>query len=225
MQVMKMAGALVAGTMMLGLAVSAGQSAETRKLQDAAGGAAKSIRVPCCKCVDGNKQYINFHTGSAAWTVKKPGAAAFTPVVNSTNPGWAPMAPANWVGAPGNPTAAGVYTYEIRFDVPRCMIAGGVSIAGKFGGDNRAKLFLDGTQIATSSGFNAAGLANFTKTGIGAGSHVIRVEVTNDGNVTALALQGTITVACPKDPNAVARNGTGGNQLASDCSSCATTRS
>ncbi|RYE03183.1 MAG: hypothetical protein EOP61_05750 [Sphingomonadales bacterium] len=180
------------------------------------------LKVPCCRCVDGNKLSVAVDTGRVSgWTVTKPGSTAAQAVVPASNPGWAPVAPASWVGAPGDPRNPGVYVYEFRFEVPRCVIPGGVSIAGRFAGDNSAKLMLDGALVATNSGFKANQITNYTKTGIGPGTHVLRVEVTNIDVVTALALSGTITVACPKDPNATAAGGGATGQLASASGSCA----
>jgi hypothetical protein len=147
------------------------------------------------------------------------------PVVAAPNGAYAALTPATWVGAPspGNQASGGVYVFQFKFDVPRCVIPGGISIAGKFAADNSAVLTLDGATLATSAGYTAVQATNYTKVGIGPGSHTVEVTVTNVSGPMAMALQGTLTVACPtkleQGNTAAADSSESDGKLASACSS------
>ena len=170
-------------------------------------GNTRVLQVPCCRCLDGNKQTVSINTGTAGWVVARPNTTAFSAVIPASNTAWATsLAPAAWVGPAGAPTTLGDYTYQIAFNVPRCTIPGGVSISGRFLADNGAKVYLDGatTPVASSLGtptygFHPGSVTPFTITGIAPGNHILRVVVNNSSSVTALALQGAITVACPNN--------------------------
>ncbi|MFZ5670974.1 MAG: hypothetical protein ACOY4K_15910 [Pseudomonadota bacterium] len=190
-------------------------------------GAAQSsrvLRVPCCKCVDGKKLEVAIDTGRVTgWTVRKPGSGPM-PVQSASNAAWASVSPASWVGPGASVTAAGEYVYELTFTVPECVIPAGVSISGRFAADNSATLFIDGNQVASTSGgiygFQAGGIAPYTITGLSPGQHTLTVEVNNAGNVTGLALSGVITVACPRDPRAIASASGQLSAISDSCSDC-----
>ncbi len=160
------------------------------------------IRVPCCRCLDGSSQTITLNTRTAPWRVSGPGLP-IQPVVAANNAAWAPVPPAGWVAPAGNPTAVGDYTYFIRFIVPNCTIPARVTISGRFGADNSARVFLDQNQIAASQGtpnygFLPGSITPFSAVA-GPGLHTIRVIVHNSGGPTGMILQGQITFTCPRE--------------------------
>jgi len=162
-----------------------------------------TVRVPCCRCLDGSQQRVNLDTRTAPWRVSGPAVVGLPLAVAATNVSWAPVPPAGWVGPPGNPTAVGDYTYAIRVFVPRCVIPARVMLSGRFGADNSARVFLDGNQIATSQGtpnygFLPGSITPFSAQ-VGPGLHTIRVIVRNIGGPTGMILQGQLTFTCPRE--------------------------
>lgn len=158
------------------------------------------VRVPCCRCVGGRPLRITINTRTAPWQVASPGSG-IGPVVPAGNVSWAPVPPAGWVGPQGAPTTVGDYTYFIRIQVPRCTIPARVTLSGRFGADNSARVFLDANQIAASQGtpnygFLPGSITPFS-TPLAPGVHTLRVIVRNIGGPTGMILQGQITVTCP----------------------------
>jgi hypothetical protein len=164
---------------------------------------AGTIRIPCCRCLDGHTQRITLDTRTAAWKVALPGSTNFQPVVPANNGAWVPVPPAGWVGPAGSPLTPGNYVYQIQFYVPPCTITPRVSIAGRFAADNSGTLLLDGQPIAVSLGaLNVGYVANavtpFTRN-VGSGLHTLQLRVFNREIWTGMVLQGAITVTCPEN--------------------------
>lgn len=176
---------------------------------DASGSAAsvRSVRAVCCKCTDGIKSTASISTGTAPWrSTSSPFSATLSPVVASGNPAWTSIAGGSWVGPAGAPTLVGSHTYELRIDVPRCVISPrALSIEGRFAADNSATVFFDNNQVAVSQGapnlgFQASGVTPFTITGVTPGAHILKIVVNNAGSVTGLNVSGQVTTACPSSP-------------------------
>jgi hypothetical protein len=173
-----------------------------------AAGPARVVRAVCCKCVDGSKQTAPINTGTAPWrvtAVPTGTTGGLGSVVAASNAAWTTLPPASWVGPQGAPTKVGDYTYELTIVVPRCAVnARAMSIEGRFAADNKATVFFNNTQIAVSQGatnlgFQAASVTPFTVTGLTPGTHTLKIVVYNMSSVTALAVQGQVTTACPSN--------------------------
>jgi hypothetical protein len=169
------------------------------------------LRVPCCKCVDGGSRTISLDTGTANWTVRRPTRSNSEPavIVPSPNGSWANVAPARWIGPSGSKISEfepGNYAYDLQLEIPTCLIPSKFSLTGRFAADNWAALLFDSRLVAKSSGppnngFTQPFVTSFS-TNVSAGVYLLRLVVRNDDFVTGLALQGAVTVSCPRDPEA-----------------------
>lgn len=161
----------------------------------------RTVQLPCCRCLDGKKTSVNVSTGAVPWNVAFGNSAA-QPVVLATNVAWTPVPPGKWVG-PGSENQ-GTYTYQMPFQVPRCLIPMRVTISGKFAADNSAQLYV-GNLVASSQGtqdygFLPGSVTPFTWSGsLAPGQNAIKVVVTNSGGATGLVVAATITISCPSD--------------------------
>lgn len=196
--------AVVCAPLALGSTFAAGQTAG-----DASGPATsvRSVKAVCCKCTDGSKPTASISTGTAPWRATSgPSSTALSPVVAAGNPAWTSVPGGSWVGPAGAPTQGGTYTYELRIEVPRCVISPrALSIEGRFAADNSATVYFDNNQVAVSQGtanlaFQPAGVTPFTITGVTPGVHILKVVVNNAGSVTGLNVSGQVTTACPASP-------------------------
>jgi hypothetical protein len=162
--------------------------------------APRIIRLPCCRCLDGKRTNVNVSTGTVPWNVAFGNSAA-QPAALTSNVAWAPVPPGHWIGT-GSETA-GNYTFQMPFQVPRCVIPMQVTISGKFAADNSAKLYIEGNLVASSLGtpnygFLPGSVTPFTWSGpLVPGAHSIKVVVTNSDGPTGLVVAATITVTCP----------------------------
>lgn len=173
-----------------------------------------SLQVPsqtpslrCCECL-GNTTTLDLSTGQASpidplWKVN--GGPAYT-----TPPyaGWATnLGPAKWIQPVPSPTpssnvAVGVFKYTLQFSVPKCTIPSEVRLEGKFAADNGANISLDGnpvTSCPTPYCFKAPGQP-LTITGIGPGTHLLTVDVKNEGGPSGLIVNAKLTRQCQKYP-------------------------
>jgi|GEM_PF-2456502 len=167
------------------------------------------VRVPCCRCVDGRVHVVNLNTRTAPWQVRRtiPLPTPFVPVVNAANAAWTTAAaPAGWVSHPSGSLPA-IYVYELRIQVPTCMIRGRVTIDGVFSADNGGALTLvrpSGPPIALGTrplpnGFT--GITSFPATAMATpGTYILRATVTNLHGPSGFVLRGRILVRCPRDP-------------------------
>jgi hypothetical protein len=163
----------------------------------------RTVRVGCCRCVDGISRSITLSTRRAPWTVDGPGAGGPVPVAPANHVAWAPVPPAGWVG-PANARHAppGVYVYELRILVPNCTIAATVSVSGRVAADNNFRLALGGNPPVTCTNnlcFQAGNVQPFGSWTLGPGLHTLRVTVNNSEGPTGMILSGTITAACPRE--------------------------
>ncbi len=143
----------------------------------------------CARCL------LDSASGQAGWTVSggPKNLAPQAPVKVTPVAGWLPVAKATWVST--NAThgdGAGVYNYEVTLCLCDPPVAGvaTASLTLAFRSDNDAKVFLNGTQIATAgnANFKAAAPATVTHNGPWqAGTNKLRIEVTNSGSYTGLA--------------------------------------
>lgn len=169
--------------------------------------AAPVVRVPCCRCVDGRVHQVNLNTRTAPWRVRAPGSLVFQPVVPAGNVAWTTLAaPAGWVSH-ANGNLPGNYVYELRIQVPRCMIRSRVTIDGVFSADNGVVLRLVppvGPQVPLGvrpppTAFT--GVTAFPATAMVApGTYILRATVTNLHGPSGFVLRGRILVRCPRDP-------------------------
>jgi hypothetical protein len=108
------------------------------------------------------------------------------------------LAPAVWIGHPGQPEDMGDYIYDLEFYVPNCMIPSQIHVIGRAAADNRASIFLDGVPVPPPvPGFTSP--TPFTAGPVtGTGVHTLRFVVTNDGGPTGLVVRAAITVRCPE---------------------------
>jgi hypothetical protein len=131
----------------------------------------------------------------------------FVPVVNAANSAWTTAAaPAGWVSHPSG-SLPGVYIYELRIQVPICMIRSRVTIDGRFSADNGGTLSLvrpNNTIVALGTrpmpnGFT--GVTNFPATAmVTPGTYILRATVRNLDGPSGFVLRGQILVRCPLDP-------------------------
>lgn len=160
----------------------------------------RAIELPCCRCLDGKKTSVNVSTGTAPWSVAFGNSGA-APAGLVSNVAWTPVPPGKWIG-PGS-DKEGDYTYQMPFQVPKCLIPMQVTISGKFAADNSAKLSIGGNVVASSQGtpnygFLPGSVTPFTWSGtLAPGPQSITVVVTNSGGPTGLVVAATITVTCP----------------------------
>jgi hypothetical protein len=153
-------------------------------------------------------------TGQPGWMlVSGPGISVpKIPVNVSPYPGWkSPALPgSSWVSTDANhgsvPGAAGNFTYEYTF----CLCRDGKqALSLSFYADNGATVYLNNTQIFTTTGsynFNgAAKVVNYSWNG-GPGTNKVRIVVHNEGGPTglnaALKITGATTGTCCSNLNA-----------------------
>lgn len=168
-----------------------------------------TIQVPCCRCVDGAQHQVVINTGVAPWRVTTPTPPITQPQapVPASNLAWTnALAPASWVSH-ANGSQVGDYVYELRIEVPRCMIAGRVVLTGGFSADNGAKLYLiqgsnPPVQIAAAPPPTAFQNATpFPNQVLQPGNvYTLRAIVTNLHGPSGFILRGQVSVACPRDP-------------------------
>jgi hypothetical protein len=165
------------------------------------------VQLPCCKAA-GEQQAVNLSTGTAPWQVRVPTSPSSQAAVAAADPAWAPVNGADWIGPPGGGglwDAQGDYTYEVRFEVPRCPVGRDITVNGSFAADNRAAIYVgpSSTPVAVSQGtfdygFLPGSITPFTATfpAAGAGTYVLKAVVNNGDGVTGLAVQATVTSRC-----------------------------
>ena len=162
------------------------------------------VQLPCCKS-NGEQQAVNLSTGTAPWQVTVPTSPSSQAAVPAADPAWAPVSGADWIGPPGGWDAQGDYTYEVRFEVPHCPIGRDITVNGSFAADNRAAIYVgpSSTPVAVSQGtydygFLPGSITPFSATfpAAGAGTYVLKAEVSNADGVTGLAVQATVTSRC-----------------------------
>lgn len=164
---------------------------------------ARVIQLPCCRCLDGKKTTVNASTGAVPWNVAFGNSAA-QPAGLASNVAWTPVPPGKWIGSGSE--NEGVYTFQMPFQMPKCVIPMQVTISGKFAADNSGKLYIGGNLVASSQGtpdygFLPGSVTPFTWSGtLAPGPQSIKVVVTNSGGPTGLVVAATITVTCPRQP-------------------------
>jgi hypothetical protein len=109
------------------------------------------------------------------------------------------LAPAVWIGPPGQPEDVGVYEYQLQFYVPNCRIPSEIRVIGQAAADNSANIFLDnGPLQGVVPGFTSP--APFVAGPVtGTGIHKLRFVVTNEGGPTGLVVRAAIIVRCPEE--------------------------
>jgi hypothetical protein len=160
-----------------------------------------AIKLPCCRCLDGSATEIKIDTGLAPWRVTTPQSQyqqIAVPVASIPGSWTTLLAPAVWIGPPGQPEDVGDYEYELQFYIPNCMIPSDIHVIGQAAADNRANVFLDGGPLlAVVPGFTSP--TPFTAGPVtGTGIHKLRFVVTNDGGPTGLVVRAAIIVRCPE---------------------------
>lgn len=166
------------------------------------------IKLPCCRCIDGQTLTIPIHTGVAQWRVTPPTTQLAQTVMPASNSGWtASLPPASWVTSSVDSEEEGNYSYELQFYVSRCVIPSEIKVSGEFAADNSAKMYLDGTLIGTTAGFTSSQVAPFAGVVPPAafGVHTLRADLFNGApgvkaGPSGLLVRGTITIRCSDDP-------------------------
>src|SRR5215213_6265265 len=148
--------------------------------------------LACCSCL-GDQAALDLSTGQGnpidpIWTVNNGPAYITPPVVGPLN--WMILPPALWVQPVSSPTPsgsipAGVFHYEVQFNVADCAISRTVRLDGLLAADNSVKVYIDGNLIASctfvdcfsTTGGNAP--IAFAVQSVAAGVHVLQVDVTN----------------------------------------------
>lgn len=202
--------------LVLGLAATAAASAavsqprrgnvgiETRYIGFAFRPENEIVQVPCCRCVDGSTSSVRVDTGTGPWKAITPAPVVTGLAGPANHSAWATLAPATWVGFPVAESRTGTYTYELRFNIPSCVIPSQFTLAGQFAADNDGRLYVLPYPAAlkatpSSIGFQQGSVTPF-QWGVSPGLHTLRVTVHNDDGPTGLILRGAISVACPADP-------------------------
>lgn len=161
-----------------------------------------AIKLPCCRCLDGSSTQVNIDTGLAPWRVTTPQSQfqqIAVPVASIPGSWTTLLAPAVWIGPPGQPEDVGNYEYELQFYVPNCRIPSEIHVIGQAAADNRANVFLDnGPLLAVVPGFTSPAPFNGGPV-TGTGIHKLRFVVTNDGGPTGLVVKAAIIVRCPEE--------------------------
>lgn len=164
-----------------------------------------AIKLPCCRCLDGSATEIKIDTGLVPWRVTTPQSSIqqiAVPVASIPGSWTTLLAPAVWIGPPGQPEDIGDYEYELQFYVPNCRIPSDINVIGRAAADNRANIFLDSTSASPPlvPGFTTGDVTAFTAGPVtGTGIHKLRFVVTNDGGPTGLVVRATIIVRCPEE--------------------------
>jgi hypothetical protein len=203
----KMIGVRFVRSLVGALALLAGSSSLPAPAQPVA--PAPVVRVPCCRCVDGRVLRVNINTRTAPWRVRRvvPLATSLVPVVPAANGAWTTAAaPADWVSHPSG-GLPGIYVYELRIQVPVCMIRGRVTFGGVFSADNGGTLSLvrpNNTTVALGTrplpnGFTAI-TASPGALMATSGTYILRATVRNLHGPSGFVLRGQILVRCPTDP-------------------------
>lgn len=167
----------------------------------------ESIRIQCCRCVDGSTQTTTIDTGSGApWRVTPPNALPAQTAVQvapgQISAGWTTLLPARWVRHPAT-LVTGDYVYQLRIEVPDyCVIVPrAVSLAGHYAADNGGSLQVNSNPAVNtnpSTGFAAPTIVPVTA--LVPGLNVVRVRVKNLGGPTGLLLRAAVSVSCPIQP-------------------------
>ena len=178
---------------------------ETRNIAIAFRPEDEVIQVPCCRCVDGSTLSVSVNTGTAPWTVTTPAPVSTGLAGPATNPAWATLSPATWVGFPDGDSPAGTYIYELRFKITGCVIPSQFTLTGHFAADNDGRLFVLPYAAALrvtplGIGFQQGSVTSLSWGMTSPGLYTLRVAVHNDDGPTGLLLRGAITVSCPDDP-------------------------
>lgn len=166
------------------------------------------IRLPCCRCADGGILRIPIHTGTAQWRVTPPTTTLAQIVIPASNSGWtASLPPASWVTSSTASEEEGDHAFELQFYVSKCVIPSEIRISGQFAADNSAKMYLDGTLIGSTAGFNTAQVAPFggVVPSSSIGVHTLRAVLYNGApgvraGPSGLLVQGAIEIRCSDDP-------------------------
>lgn len=166
------------------------------------------IKLPCCRCIDGQTLVIPIHTGVAQWRVTPPTTTLPQTVIPASNSGWtATLPPASWITSSVDSQEDGDYVYELQFYVSKCVIPSKITVAGQFAADNNAKMYLDGQLIGSTPGFTSSNVAPFTGVILfsAIGVHTLQVVLHNGtpgvkAGPSGLLVEGTITIRCSNDP-------------------------
>lgn len=159
----------------------------------------KPVKVPCCKCIGGPAQTVSINTGSAPWFVTPPSGPTTLAVQVPTPPtSWTTaLLPARWVHHPTAGQATGWYVYQLRIDVPKCVIPMTVRISGRLASDNQGQLTLGSSSpplnIPSPSFTSPTPVWSST---LGPGTHILTVRVRNNELQTGLVLNGTVVTRC-----------------------------
>ena len=169
----------------------------------------KVATLGCCRCLGGTNSLDLSTISSNAWTVNGNAVAFLTTV----HPLWnLTTGSAKWVstvatGGTGN-VAAGFYEYKLQFVVPACAIEQRVTLAGNYGGDDDAGVFLDNVTTSTSSliascgggwCFNNTNNSNprsFTPITVPPGAYYLRVKINNSGGPSGMFVNAKLTSTC-----------------------------
>lgn len=192
---------LIALTLMfagLALLITAGQAQSP--------GHTKVPTLPCCKCL-GESTSLNINTGQGPidplWRVN--GGPAYT---TPPYPGWlTTLSPARWIQPVANPkpapnVPAGLFTYSLKFTVPKCTIPGTARLTGRFAADNTVRALLNGNTIAacgTIHCFKAPDAPIALNATVPPGNHVLTFEVKNVGGPSGLIVNAQISRHCSKE--------------------------
>lgn len=174
-------------------------------------GQVRPIRLACCRCLGETLSPIKISTGQPVpWTVDngKP------TVVQSMVPGWhgwnnlPPTPPGSqWIGPVGGASAApGTYTYELKINVPKCVIPGAMTVSGKFWADNSGTVSLlppTGPALPAVStpnypmGFTTGNFANFSYTVPNAvGVYTLKIVTQNQSGPTGFLMDANVFKRC-----------------------------
>lgn len=165
--------------------------------------------LPCCECL-GRTVQLDLSTGQGGGAVDplwkmNGGPAYITPPV----PGWLtpPPPPAKWIQPVASPTPspnipAGLFKYTVTFNIPKCTIPlSVVRLDGKFAADNSAKIFLDGSPVASCPGpkcFISPGVV-LSVPSIQPGLHTLEIDVKNDEIYSGLLVNAQLKGQCRKE--------------------------
>jgi hypothetical protein len=184
-----------------------------------------AIAVPCCKCIGGQGNVVNFTSGSGAGSVPfnviGPGVSnpVAQTITTNINPLWtATLAPAQWIHANDNNGGSlqpgGSYRYSVRIVIPKCTIPMKVTLTGNAAADDQVKVFLNGSPIgatptnaisspppvptlAAGWGFRAERIAPFSWTTNIPGTYVLRFDVVNGSTgPTGLLVNAALRTDC-----------------------------
>lgn len=169
-------------------------------IQDERLGALHMERVPARSVPRCQDLKLNISSGTAQWGLTQVAAGSTlvvgaAPVVAVPVSSWAVSPNSKWLGSSKTGEAKGEYTYELEFCL--CWSFEKAVMNFTVWTDNEATVFLNSTQLGTTSStsFSGPGTPINTSSGFQSGVNKLKVVVKNSGGPTGMMLSGTFSAS------------------------------